>query len=87
MGALKVQSRCGIVCSECRFSECKGCTNIADPFWGQCAVKHCCENKHHSHCGECGLFPCETLNAFAYEEKEGDNGKRIRQCEIWRDTL
>lgn len=87
MGALSVQSRCGILCDECRFTDCPGCINIPDPFWGHCTLKGCCEDKHLSHCGTCKECPCDTLNAFAYEENEGDDGRRIRQCQIWRDTL
>ena len=87
MGALNIQSRCGILCDQCRFTECPGCVNIPDPFWGHCELKACCEEKEHLHCGTCNTFPCNTLTAFAYEENEGDDGKRIRQCKVWRDTL
>ena len=42
----KVESRCGICCSQCHFQEevnCKGCTHISKPFWGEsCPVKSCC---------------------------------------------
>lgn len=79
-----VESRCGILCSECRFEECKGCVNIPDPFWGSCPVKACCEKKGKTHCGECGEFPCGLLLQFAYDEKEGDGGKRIAQCKLWK---
>lgn len=79
-----VESRCGILCSECRFKECEGCVNIANPFWGSCPVKGCCEEKEKEHCGECEMFPCELLTKFAYDEKEGDNGKRIAQCKKWK---
>ena len=78
-----IESRCGILCSECGFKGCKGCVNINNPFWGACPVKACCEKKH-IHCGQCEQFPCELLNSFAFDEKHGDNGKRIEQCKMWR---
>lgn len=80
------ESRCGILCGECGYREsqgCKGCVNIENPFWGECPVKADCEGKNHSHCGECAEFPCKLLVDFAYDEKQGDNGKRIEQCKKW----
>ena len=35
--------------------------------------------------GVCEQFPCELLRQFAYDEKQGDGGKRIEQCKIWGD--
>jgi len=83
----KVESRCGICCSQCHFQEevnCKGCTHISKPFWGEsCPVKSCCEEKDLECCGECSDFPCDLLNSFAYDEKQGDNGLRIENCKSW----
>lgn len=83
------ESRCGILCSRCQFREstgCRGCPEIARPFWGEaCPVKSCCEEKGHAHCGECGAFPCPQLTAFAFDEKQGDNGARIERCRKWRE--
>lgn len=82
-----VESRCGIVCSECSYKDkvaCSGCINIAKPFWGDvCPVKKCCEDKVLVHCGMCSEFPCSLLQKFAYDPKQGDNGKRIEQCKKW----
>lgn len=81
-----IESRCGIVCSECTYREefnCTGCVNIAVPAWGQCDVKICCESKNLQQCGECGSFPCSMLNEFAYDKEHGDDGKRIQQCKKW----
>ena len=82
-----IESRCGILCSECEYKEpmsCGGCVNIAKPFWGDiCPVKECCESKTNGHCGLCVDFPCTLLNQFAYDEKQGDDGKRIKQCRAW----
>lgn len=84
-----IQSRCGILCEECHYKEevdCKGCVNIDKPFWGEsCPVKSCCENKSLAHCGQCKLFPCELLIQFAYDEEQGDGGKRIEQCKCWQN--
>lgn len=82
-----VDSRCGILCQECEYREqmgCKGCTQIEKPFWGDnCPLKSCCEGKTHQHCGECADFPCGQLHQFAYDQEQGDNGKRIEQCKSW----
>lgn len=82
-----IESRCGLLCSECEYREqmnCGGCVLIDKPFWGEsCPVKSCCESKNHEHCGQCKDFPCEILHKFAYDMEEGDNGKRIEQCRKW----
>lgn len=82
-----VESRCGILCSACPYQEqmgCKGCVIINQPFWGDsCPVKQCCETRNHEHCGQCGEFPCDLLNQFAYDKEQGDDGKRIAQCKCW----
>jgi len=82
-----IESRCGILCSECEYRHqvnCGGCIAIQKPFWGDiCPVKSCCENKGKEHCGQCSEFPCALLHQFSYDEKQGDNGKRIDQCKKW----
>lgn len=82
-----MESRCGLLCGQCSFREqanCSGCVQIRKPFWGEsCPVKNCCEGKKHGHCGECAEFPCAVLHQFAYDEKQGDNGRRIEQCRCW----
>ncbi|MBS7527952.1 DUF3795 domain-containing protein [Fusibacter paucivorans] len=82
-----IESRCGLLCSECSYREpmnCSGCTVMTKPFWGNaCAVKTCCEGKNLNHCGECSAFPCELLHQFAYDKEQGDDGKRIEQCKCW----
>ena len=87
---VKIESRCGILCSECEY-ECegrtKGCVGIDKPFHGECEVKICCEEKKLEYCGECGEFPCELLKRYAFDEEQGDNGKRIEQCKKWKEAL
>ena len=81
-----VESRCGILCSQCEYKEqCGGgCTKIDKPFWGDsCPVKDCCEGRELEHCGQCANFPCSVLTQFAYDTEEGDNGKRIETCRRW----
>lgn len=82
-----IESRCGIVCSECAHKEpmgCGGCIAISKPFWGdQCPIKSCCEQKALPHCGECSEFPCDIAVKFSYDAENGDNGKRIEQCKKW----
>ena len=85
-----VESRCGIVCSECDFfreKTCAGCTAIDKPFWGEfCPVKSCCEGRRYKHCGQCEDFPCKLLNQFAYDKEQGDEGKRIETCRTWAEA-
>lgn len=82
-----IESRCGLLCSQCEYKEpmnCKGCVAISKPFWGDaCPIKVCGEGKNKEHCGQCTDFPCDLLNQFAYDEKQGDNGQRIVQCRNW----
>ena len=86
-----VESRCGILCSECEYKEkmgCKGCISIEKPFWGEmCLAKKCCEEKKNMHCGMCSQFTCELLNQYAYDEEQGDDGKRIVQCRCWQKEI
>ena len=85
-----VESRCGLLCSKCEYREqmgCSGCTQIKKPFWGDsCPVKSCCESKAHAHCGVCDSFTCELLHSFAYDENQGDDGKRIERCKAWKQS-
>lgn len=81
-----IESRCGIICSQCDYREkfnCGGCVNIQKPFWGECSVKVCCESKELDNCGMCSNFPCDLLKQFAYDKEQGDNGARIEQCKCW----
>ena len=84
-----VESRCGLLCSECSFREtmnCGGCVSIDKPFWADnCSVKSCCEAKNKQHCGECDNFVCNILHTFAYDMEQSDDGKRIEQCKEWRN--
>lgn len=83
----KVESRCGICCSQCDFKKsgtCQGCLEMMKPFWGDmCPIKTCAQDKKFNCCGECKEFPCALLKSFAYDEKQGDNGLRIENCEKW----
>ena len=85
-----IESRCGLLCSECEYREqtgCAGCVQMDKPFWADaCPVKSCCEDKGLEHCGLCGEFPCRLLHDFAYDAEQGDSGQRIVQCRAWRDA-
>lgn len=85
------QSRCGLLCDTCAYREshgCKGCIALmGSPFWGDCPVAHCCQDKGLDHCGRCGDVPCETLCDFSCKEGEHcdkPSGQRIRQVLAWR---
>ena len=41
------------------------------------------ETKELNHCGECEDFPCKLAKSYAYDEKQGDQGKRLEQCRCW----
>lgn len=85
------ESRCGLLCAQCAYREqmnCPGCVHMSKPFWGDsCPVKSCCEGKGKMHCGECDGFPCDPLHQFAYDPKQGDDGKRIEQCRSWSKEI
>lgn len=80
------ESRCGVCCDSCERKEqvnCKGCLNMAGPFWGgKCEVKSCCEAKEHDHCGECSEFPCSVLSNMGVEQGF-DPTIKIEQCRKW----
>lgn len=82
-----IESRCGILCSECEYREevgCKGCMAIERPFWGaSCPVKACCEARELPNCGRCDEFSCGLLVQFAFDENQGDDGRRIEQRKAW----
>lgn len=54
-------------------------------FWaGQLSRKKLRESKEQRHCGECNEFVCSLLHTFAYDEEQGDGGKRLEQCKLWK---
>jgi hypothetical protein len=81
-------ARCGIYCGECEYRglmNCPGCLGAqGKPFWGECLVAACNIGKGLRHCGECHEFPCQLLNRFAYDPKQGDDGQRIRNLRAWK---
>ncbi len=81
------ESRCGLLCSECKWREimkCEGCLKIKKPFWGpKCAIKDCCEGKEKAHCGQCQQFPCKQLHEFAFDPATQNEGDRIERLEEW----
>ncbi len=87
---MKILSRCGIDCLECRYREllgCRGCTELDHPFWGECEVKNCCEDRGFETCGQCRKCPCGPLQEMAYDAKEGDGGARISRTKEWAAIL
>ena len=83
-----VESRCGLLCSECSFREatgCKGCVNMDKPFWADsCPVKSCCEAKSQNHFVEnVMILFVSCFHTFAYDMEQSDNGVRIEQCKKW----
>lgn len=82
-----IYSRCGLCCSQIKHLEndcdcnCKGCTNIENPFWGVCDIKNCCEQKGFEHCGLCPEMPCDKLSDYA--NYDNPPGARIEQLKKW----
>ncbi len=64
---LTVQSRCGLLCRWCTYRESLGCGGCIEtngnPFHGECPVAKCCQDKSHTHCGECADLPSECSDA------------------------
>ena len=91
---LAVQSRCGLLCDGCAFKQshgCEGCVALnGKPFWGECPVAKCCQDKGYTHCGECPDIPCETLREFSCGESEHSDkpaGARIEICQAWNKSI
>jgi len=87
---LKVQSRCGLLCDGCDYKASHGCAGCIElngkPFWGECPVAKCCQDKGFSHCGECPDIPCEILRDFSCGNSEHSDkpaGARIAICRAW----
>ncbi len=84
-----IETRCGLLCESCTFKDschCGGCiaTN-GHPFHGECPVALCCQEKGHTHCGQCSSFPCPLLTEYSNDPVHGDTppGARIKQCRQW----
>lgn len=87
---LKIQSRCGLLCGGCTYRESNGCGGCIEtnghPFYGECPVAKCCQDKGFSHCGECAEIPCPKLYEYSYTDPEhGDKpaGARVEVCRAW----
>ena len=76
---LTVQSRCGLLCKWCDYREshsCGGCVETnGHPFHGECPVAMCCQDKGHTHCGQCDSLPgacadpdCAKIDANGFYE-------------------
>ena len=88
--ALRVQSRCGLLCDGCDYREPCGCgrciETMGHPFHGECPVAVCCQEKGFAHCGECCEMPCEKLNEYSCLDPEhGDKpaGARLSMLKDW----
>jgi len=79
---LIAQSRCGLICCDCAFKESHGCGGCIEtnghPFHGECPVAVCCQDKGHTHCGECENLPepcsdpdCKKVDANGFYECVG----------------
>ena len=82
-----VESRCGLLCSECKWKEimkCGGCKALKKPFWGpKCVIKNCCEERGKEHCGQCERFPCKQLHEFIFDPATKSEDDRIERLAQW----
>jgi len=90
---LTVQSRCGLLCDDCGYRVSHGCAGCValngTPFWGECPVAQCCQDKGFAHCGECPDIPCAQLRDFSCgdgEHCDNPKGTRIMICKAWAGT-
>lgn len=71
----KIESRCGLLCDTCTFKESNGCMGCVEtnghPFYGECHIAKCCQDKGLAHCGECSKIPeyCGIENCGKADEK------------------
>ena len=84
----KPQSRCGLLCDFCSFKASHGCMGCIEmhghPFWGECDVAACAQNKGYVHCGECSNMPCEDLTMLSCGEGEHSDRPKGARLEILR---
>ena len=85
-----VDSRCGLHCTGCAWKESHGCGGCIEtdghPFHGTCPIAHCCADRGHVHCGQCGENPCQRLYDYSFVDPEhGDKpiGARVRTLRAW----
>lgn len=88
--ALCIQSRCGLLCNGCGFRKTHGCGGCVEtnghPFYGECHIAVCCQNKGYKHCGECSEMPCEELYQYSHGDSEHCDkpaGARINMLRYW----
>jgi len=59
---------CGTLCTDCEWykgektPQCPGCTYVeGTPFWGECELYYCIQERGVKHCGLCKEFPCDLF--------------------------
>lgn len=90
---LTVQSRCGLLCSTCTFTESHHCNQCiptnGHPFYGECPIAACCQAKGYEHCGLCPDMPCDALHEYSCGDSEHcdqPKGARLEILQQWADT-
>jgi len=74
------------VCPDYLSGKCPDCRNSQWPDGDPCPPIACCQEKGIACCGQCDVFPCESMAGF-YEESEGHRAAcvRMRTMETGKD--
>jgi hypothetical protein len=87
----KIISRCGSLCSECKYRvkfNCPTChKSNGKQFWGNCDVAKCSIGKRIHDCSVCDDFACSILKEYSYDKEQGDNGKRIENLKSIKNKI
>ncbi len=75
---------CGLYCSDCPelANGCPGCQQAAPAY--ECAVRPCALEKAVEDCSFCSSFPCDKLNAIAFNAELGTNGEMLETLKQWQ---
>ncbi|MFW9920726.1 MAG: DUF3795 domain-containing protein [Candidatus Thorarchaeota archaeon] len=77
---------CGAYCEDCpsykgkNEPQCSGCTETkGNPWWGECKLCKCAQERGVEYCGVCSEFPCETsITHFDPDNAVGQRNAVVR---------
>lgn len=78
-----VDSKCGLLCTECKYKKTCGCGGCIEtnghPFYGKCPIAACCSDKGIVHCGECAGISCELLYAVFMKNIQYTKNRMVKR--------